>query len=57
MNLTAAQLEACVGSPIADNYSDARHQLVADANVGAFLAKFRRLYSGGDVSVFYGGAP
>lgn len=39
------------------NFSNSQHKVVADASVEAFHAKFKKAYSGGDISLFYGLAP
>lgn len=36
------------------NFSNSQHKVVVDATVDAFHAKFKALYAGGDISLFYG---
>jgi hypothetical protein len=36
------------------NFSNLRHVVVADASIDAFHARFKALYSGGDITLFYG---
>ncbi|NML16547.1 hypothetical protein [Azohydromonas caseinilytica] len=39
------------------NFSNGQHKVVADPTVEQFHAKFRGLYAGGDIELFYGVAP
>lgn len=36
------------------NFSNSQGKVVADMNIEAFHSKFKSIYSGGDVSLFYG---
>lgn len=36
------------------NFSNSQHKVVVDATVDAFHAKFKALYAGGDISLYYG---
>ena len=39
------------------NFSNAHHKVVVDTTVDAFHKKFKNLYHGGDISLYYGVAP
>lgn len=39
------------------NYSNSKHKVVADLSVDAFHNKFRDIYAGGDISLYYGVIP
>jgi hypothetical protein len=39
------------------NFSNSQHKVVVDASVEAFHSKFKHIYSGNDVSLFFGVAP
>jgi hypothetical protein len=36
------------------NFSNAQHKVVVDSSVDAFHKKFKGLYHGGDISLYYG---
>jgi hypothetical protein len=39
------------------NFSNGQHRVVSDGTVEHFHSKFKSIYAGGDVSLFYGVAP
>jgi hypothetical protein len=39
------------------NFSNSQHKVVVDPTVAAFHAKFKRVYAGNDISLFFGVAP
>ena len=39
------------------NFSNVHHKVVVDASVAAFHDKFKGLYHGGDISLYYGVPP
>jgi hypothetical protein len=39
------------------NFSNSQGKVVVDATVNGFLAKFKTIYAGGDISLFYGVPP
>jgi hypothetical protein len=39
------------------NFSNGQHKVVSDPTVVQFLSKFKGIYAGDDVALFYGVAP
>jgi hypothetical protein len=55
-NFPQKHVGICLGGRVF-NFSNSRHQVVVDDSVESFHAKFRQVYSGNDISLYFAVAP